>query len=48
LQHETSFAKVLGMLAFPEFVGGKPIAVGGEGLDNGFERVRRIEPLLRV
>ena len=36
------------MLSLPEFVGGEAVAVCGEGLDDGFERVGRVEPLLRV
>ena len=36
------------MLPFPEFVGGEAVAVCGKGLHDGFERVGRIEPLLRV
>jgi len=36
------------VLPFPEFVSGEAIAVCREGLDGGFERVGRVEPLLRV
>ena len=36
------------MLPFPEFVGGEAVAVCGEGLDDGLERVGRVEPLLGV
>ena len=36
------------MLAFPQLVGGKAIAVGGEGLYDGLEAVGGVEPCLGV
>ena len=36
------------MLSLPEFVGSKAVTVCGEGLNDGFERVGRVEPLLRI
>lgn len=36
------------MLAFPEFVGSETVAVCGEGLNNGFEAIRGVKPLLCV
>jgi len=36
------------VLPFPEFVGGEAVTVCGEGLDDRFQRVGRVEPLLGV
>jgi len=36
------------VLSLPEFVGSKAVTVCGEGLNDGFERVWRVEPLLGV
>lgn len=40
LQDEPGFLKVLGLLALPEFVGCKAVAVGWEGLFHWLESVR--------
>ena len=44
LRNEPGFGKVFGVLSFPELVGAEAVTVRREGLHNGFERVRCVEP----
>lgn len=44
LGDEAAFFKVLGVRAFPEFVGGEAVAVCGEGLGDWGELVGGVEP----
>jgi hypothetical protein len=48
LQHESRFPKVFRVLALPELVGSKAVAVCGEGLGVWFEGVGAVEPGLGV
>ena len=48
LQDEANFLKILWVLAFPKFVGGEAIAIGGKRFNYMLERVRSYEPGLAI
>ena len=48
LQHEAWLFEVFWVLAFPELVGSKAVAIRGKGLYDRFKCVGRVEPSLGV